>query len=108
MSMPAFNAPGQGSAEPLLELRGISKGFSGIPVLKDVSLGIHAGEIHALVGENGAGKSTLLKIIFGAHRADNGSMRLNGAAAEFKNPHEALKSGVSMVHQEISLVPQLT
>jgi ABC-type sugar transport system ATPase subunit len=99
---------GRGSEEPLLELKGINKGFAGIPVLEDVSLTIHAGEIHALVGENGAGKSTLLKIIFGAHRADSGSMRLNGKAAALRNPHEALKSGVSMVHQEISLVPQLT
>ena len=96
------------SDEPVLELRGVHKGYSGISVLTDVSLAIHTGEIHALVGENGAGKSTLLKVIFGAHRADSGSVRLNGATASFKNPHEALKNGVSMVHQEISLVPQLT
>jgi ABC-type sugar transport system ATPase subunit len=108
MSQPALASAAPDSAGPLLELRGIHKGFGGIPVLKDVNLAVYAGEIHALVGENGAGKSTLLKIIFGAHRADSGSMRLNGSPATFRNPHEALGRGVSMVHQEISLVPQLT
>jgi len=95
-------------AAPVLELRAIHKGFGRIQVLTDVSMAVYAGELHALIGENGAGKSTLLKIMFGAHKADTGTMLLNGDPVALRNPHDALGRGISMVHQELSLVPQLT
>jgi ABC-type sugar transport system ATPase subunit len=96
----------EGPAAPLLELRGIHKGFGRIPVLSDVHMAVYAGELHALVGENGAGKSTLLKIMFGSYQADQGDILLDGRSVSLRNPHEALACGISMVHQEISLVPQ--
>src|ERR1700712_1899631 len=93
---------------PILQLKGASKSFPGVKALEDVSLDVYAGEIHALMGENGAGKSTLLKIIFGAYTADSGEIWLNGHPATLRNPADALAQGVSMVHQEVSLVPQLS
>ena len=93
---------------PILQLKDASKSFPGVKALQDVSLDLYPGEIHALMGENGAGKSTLLKIIFGAYVADQGTMLLNGKAAALRSPANALAQGISMVHQELSLVPQLT
>ncbi len=95
-------------AAPVLELRGVGKSFAGVQALDDVSMDVYAGELHALVGENGAGKSTLLKVIFGAHKADAGSLHLGGEPIVLKNPADALHRGISMVHQELSLVPQLS
>lgn len=73
------------SLEPLLEMQGISKTFNGLRVLKNVSLKVYPGEIHALMGENGAGKSTLMKILSGAYQADDGgTIRIDGpATAQF-------------------------
>ena len=95
-------------AKPFLELAGVSKSFPGVKALEDVSLALYPGEIHALMGENGAGKSTLLKVMFGAYVADQGTMRISGRAATLGSPSEALAQGISMVHQELSLVPQLS
>jgi len=93
---------------PLLSLKGISKRFPGVRALQDVHLDLYAGEIHALMGENGAGKSTLLKVMFGAHAADEGRIELDGKPVSIKDPVDARAKGISMVHQELSLVPQLT
>jgi ABC-type sugar transport system ATPase subunit len=95
-------------ASPLLILNGVSKSFPGVKALQDVNLSVFSGEIHALMGENGAGKSTLLKILFGAYVADQGSLELNGQTMTMRGPTDALRHGISMVHQELSLVPQLT
>ena len=97
----------QGTA-PVLRLEGASKSFPGVQALQDVGLELYPGEIHALMGENGAGKSTLLKIIFGAYAADQGTLFLDGRAVALRNPADALARGISMVHQELSLVPQLS
>jgi ABC-type sugar transport system ATPase subunit len=93
---------------PLLSLKNISKSFPGVKALQNVHLDIYPGEIHALMGENGAGKSTLLKIMFGAYTADEGSVELSGVPVSIRGPIDALSKGISMVHQEISLVPQLS
>lgn len=92
----------------LVELKNISKSFGGNPVLKDVSVTIQPGSIHALVGENGAGKSTLMKILIGVENPDQGEIFLNGQIKRWNNPLEARLAGIAMVYQELSLVPTLT
>lgn len=91
----------------VLEVRNITKSFVGNKVLDDVSLSVNAGEVHALVGENGAGKTTLMNIIGGVHQPDSGEIYLNGRQVVLVNPISAMKQGVSIVHQELSLVPNL-
>ncbi|HUZ63859.1 MAG TPA: sugar ABC transporter ATP-binding protein [Acetobacteraceae bacterium] len=95
-------------ATPLLELAGISKSFGGVAALSEVDFTLQAGEIHGLVGENGAGKSTLMKIIAGVHAGYQGSMRLAGREVHFRSARDALAAGIGMVHQELSVVPDLT
>lgn len=92
----------------LLKMQHVSKHFGGVAALDDVQLELKRGEVHVVVGENGAGKSTLMKIILGIHRADSGSMEFDGKLGFFKNPSEALAAGISMIHQEISLVTTMT
>ncbi|MGH7158784.1 MAG: sugar ABC transporter ATP-binding protein [Acetobacteraceae bacterium] len=94
--------------KPLLELRGISKSFGGVAALREVDFTLEEGEIHGLVGENGAGKSTMMKIIAGVHAAYEGRMQLAGRPVSFASARDARDSGIGMVHQELSLVPQLT
>jgi len=92
----------------LVELVGIGKTFSGLPVLAGVNLEIEAGTVHTIVGENGAGKSTLGKIVGGVHRPDSGIMRVDGVDVSFKTPAEALELGIAVMQQEIALAPDLT
>ncbi|GIG65563.1 sugar ABC transporter ATP-binding protein [Phytomonospora endophytica] len=94
--------------EPLLEMTGIGKSFLGVGVLHGVDLTVREGEVHALVGENGAGKSTLMKILAGVHRADAGTVALDGRPVSFAHPVEAQKAGVSTVFQEFNLLPERT
>ncbi len=89
-------------SEYLLEMKHMSKAFSGVKALDDVSFCLRAGSVHALMGENGAGKSTLMKCLFGIYRRDGGEVFLNGRAVDFGSPREALESGVAMVHQELN------
>ena len=95
-------------AVPLLELSGIAKSFGGVVALRDVDFTLRAGEVHGLVGENGAGKSTLMKIIAGVHTEYEGTMRLDGAPVRLRSARDALARGIGMVHQELSVVPDLT
>jgi ribose transport system ATP-binding protein len=95
-------------AAPPLELHGISKSFGGVAALRDVDFVLRRGEIHGLVGENGAGKSTLMKIIAGLHTDYDGRMTIDGRPVHFRSPREALAAGIGMVHQELSVVPDLT
>jgi ribose transport system ATP-binding protein len=97
-----------GSTPPLLELKNVSKSFGGVSALRDVDFTIARGEIHGLVGENGAGKSTMMKIIAGMHNDFLGQMLLDGREVRFRNPHDSLAVGIGMVHQELSVVPDLT
>src|SRR5947209_895873 len=92
----------------LLELSGITKTFGGVTALAAVDFGLDAGEIHGLVGENGAGKSTLMKIIAGIHADYHGQMRLDGRSVHFASPRTARAHGIGMVHQELSVVPDLS
>jgi ABC-type sugar transport system ATPase subunit len=92
----------------MLELRGISKHFGGVHALRDVSLTVAPGTVHALVGENGAGKSTLGRIAAGVLRPDAGEVRLDGAVVRWRSPREARAAGVAMVHQELAVCPDLS
>src|SRR5688500_4165117 len=92
----------------LLRCRALEKSFSGVRVLRDVSLEIAAGEILCLAGENGAGKSTLMNLIGGVHRPDSGQMWMAGQIYSPANPLDAVKSGIGFVHQELNLFPNLS
>jgi ribose transport system ATP-binding protein len=96
------------SRPPLLELIGVSKSFGGVKALRDVDFTLRAGEIHGLVGENGAGKSTMMKIIAGVHHDYQGKMLLDGKEVRFRSARDALDAGIGMVHQELSIVPDLS
>ena len=91
----------------ILEMQGISKKFGGVRALKNVSIDLKKGEVLALIGENGAGKSTLMKILLGIYNPSGGTMLLNNKPFSPKTPNDALKNGISMIHQEISLFPSL-
>ncbi|RKE23014.1 sugar ABC transporter ATP-binding protein [Streptomyces sp. TLI_171] len=93
---------------PVLAATGIDKSFAGVHALRGVDLALHAGRVHALVGENGAGKSTLIKVLTGVHRPDAGRIELAGREAEFRTPQEAQRAGVSTVYQEVNLVPMMS
>jgi ribose transport system ATP-binding protein len=93
---------------PILSARKISKSFPGVRALNEVDFDVRPGEVHALCGENGAGKSTLMRILSGAFRPDSGVIAFKGEPIEFRNTREALGAGILLVHQEISLVPELT
>ena len=93
---------------PALQVTDLTKTFPGVQALVDVSFAAYAGEVHTLLGENGAGKSTLLKTVFGVQRPDSGEIRVDGTPVSFTRPSEAMAVGIAMVHQELSLVPQLT
>ncbi len=95
-------------AEKLLVLEGIDKSFPGVHALDCCSFDLERGEVHALVGENGAGKSTMMKIIAGIYKKDDGRLIYKGEEVEISNPHAAQEIGISMVHQELNLMPHLT
>ena len=92
----------------LLELSSIRKSFGGVHALRDGTLRVDSGQVHALVGENGAGKSTLMKIVAGMLRRDGGDMRWKGESVDFAEPAAAHQVGIHMVHQESLLAPHLT
>ena len=93
-------------AAPLLAARGVSKSFFGNPVLRDVSIALLPGRVHALLGENGAGKSTLINLLSGALPADGGSVEIDGQAVARMTPSEARQAGIAVVQQELSLTGQ--
>jgi rhamnose transport system ATP-binding protein len=94
-------------SEAILELKNISKSFSGVEVLHNVRFSLRAGEIHALLGENGAGKSTLVKIITGVHQPDHGEIYLNNERVHFNDARESRNAGIAAIYQELSLFPDL-
>jgi len=93
--------------EYILELKNISKSFSGVEVLHEISFSLRAGEVHALLGENGAGKSTLVKIMTGVHQPDGGTIYLNNEQDRFGDARESLQAGIAAIYQELSLFPDL-
>ena len=92
---------------PIVRVANISKTYPGVRALHDVGLEVLPGEIHAVIGENGAGKSTLMKIIFGVTQPDAGTIEVQGRVVTIGSPVEAQRLGLSMVHQELTLVPAL-
>ncbi|NBJ70304.1 MULTISPECIES: sugar ABC transporter ATP-binding protein [Clostridia] len=96
------------SSEPFVSMKNISKTFSGNKVLQNVNFSINRGEIHALMGENGAGKSTLIKILTGIYSKDQGDIFLKGKKITFMNPKQAEEHGISVIHQELNIIPHLT
>lgn len=106
MAPPEAATPGAGP--PVLQALGVGKRFPGVVALDDVSFGLRAGEVHALVGENGAGKSTLIKVLTGVHRPDAGELRLAGEPVRFQRPFEAQQAGISTIYQEVNLVPLMS
>ena len=99
---------GQMTREQILEVRGVSKSFPGVHALAGVDFELKRGEVHAIVGENGAGKSTLVLVLGGIHRADAGEIFIDGKKADIQNPLDSVRSGISVVFQELSLVPGLS
>jgi ribose transport system ATP-binding protein len=93
---------------PILELQAITKSFGGVEALRGVDFALYAGEIHGLVGENGAGKSTLMKIIAGVHPEFSGRLLLDGRETRFRSARDAHAAGIAMVHQELSVAPDLS
>lgn len=91
-----------------MQLSGIGKSFSGVNVLRGVDVEISGGEIHTLMGENGAGKSTLVKIISGVQPPSTGTIEIDGQAVQFDTPAAANDSGIVIMHQELSLMPDMT
>jgi inositol transport system ATP-binding protein len=94
--------------EYVLTMEGISKQFPGVRALSDVQLCTRKGTVHALMGENGAGKSTLMKCLIGMYVPDSGTITFKGERLHITNTHYALSKGISMIHQELSPVPQMT
>ncbi|HOV63926.1 MAG TPA: sugar ABC transporter ATP-binding protein, partial [Spirochaetia bacterium] len=92
--------------EFVLEMKNITKRFPGVLALNNVSFSVKPGTVHALVGENGAGKSTLMKCLFGIYHQDEGDIYLGGKLVKFHSAKDALENGVSMIHQELSNVPE--
>src|SRR5687768_6031039 len=95
------------SMSPLLQMTAIAKRFPGVTALDGVDFDVGAGEIVALVGENGAGKSTLMKILAGVHRADSGDIRIDGVTATIRDPGDAVRLGIGVIHQDLELIETL-
>jgi general nucleoside transport system ATP-binding protein len=98
----------QSTDHALVELRGITKAFPGVVANDHVDLDVHAGEVHALLGENGAGKSTLISILAGMYRPDAGEIRIDGSPQEIDSPRTAIGLGIGTVYQHLTLVPTLS
>ena len=95
-------------AAPLFRMEGVSKRYGGVRALEEAELTVHAGRVHAVLGENGAGKSTLIKVMAGVVAPDNGRMMLEGREVVFPDPAAAMAAGVACIFQELSLIPDLT
>lgn len=91
-----------------IEMNHITKTFGDVVANSDISFDVKTNEVHCLLGENGTGKTTLMNVLFGLHQADSGEVFINGKKSQIKNPKDAFKSGIGMVHQHFMLVEQLT
>ncbi len=91
-----------------VQMTGIVKRFPGVLACNNIDFDLHAGEVHALLGENGAGKSTLMKILYGMYQLDGGSISIDGAVRRFHSPADSLDAGIGMIHQHFMLVPTMT
>ena len=91
-----------------LQFESLTKTFPGVRALEDVSFSVSEGSVHALCGENGAGKSTLLKILSGVYKQDSGTILLGGEPTKYTSPHGAIEAGISVIYQELHLVPEMS
>lgn len=96
------------SDKPVLQLKNIHKRFPGVYALRNVSIDIYPGEVHALMGENGAGKSTLIKVISGVYQPDEGEIYSNGEPIVMETPAQAIKENIRVIYQELNLAPNLS
>lgn len=96
------------AAEQIIQVNGLNKSFSGIKALDNIQFDLYPGEVHALMGENGAGKSTFMKILIGLLLPDSGTINFDGEPIENMDVHKMLQKGISMIHQEILMIPELT
>jgi ribose transport system ATP-binding protein len=94
--------------QPILELKGIEKAFPGVKALDNACLNVYPGKVMALMGENGAGKSTLMKSLTGIYAMDAGEIRYQGKVVNFDGPRHSQEAGISIIHQELNLIPELT
>jgi ribose transport system ATP-binding protein len=94
--------------QPILQLKDIDKSFPGVKALNHASLNVYPGQVMALVGENGAGKSTLMKVLTGIYQRDAGDITYRGSAAKFNGPKHSQEAGISIIHQELNLIPELS
>lgn len=94
--------------QAILQLSEIEKAFPGVKALDCASLNVYSGRVMALLGENGAGKSTLMKVLTGIHAPDAGTIRYQGEHVAFKGPRDSQHAGISIIHQELNLIPELT
>ncbi|WP_114140988.1 ATP-binding cassette domain-containing protein, partial [Vibrio cholerae] len=94
--------------QAILALSQIEKAFPGVKALDKASLNVYPGRVMALMGENGAGKSTLMKVLTGIYSKDAGSIEYQGQPVSFKGPRDSQLAGISIIHQELNLIPQLT
>ena len=94
--------------QELLVMKNINKSFPGVHALRDVSLSLRRGEVHALIGENGAGKSTLMKVLSGVHQADSGEILWEGKPVQIHSTTEATAMGISIIYQELNLMPNMS
>lgn len=94
--------------EPFVRLKGVSKSFLNVHALRNVSVDFLPGEVHVIMGENGAGKSTLIKIISGIYKRDSGEIFVAGNSTEFKGVADSMVAGISVIHQELSVIPDLS
>ena len=94
--------------QAILELSSIEKAFPGVKALDKASLNVYPGRVMALMGENGAGKSTLMKVLTGIYHLDSGTIAYQGKPAAFKGPRDSQQAGISIIHQELNLIPELT
>lgn len=108
MSLVTAGWSGVGMGDVLIQMEDIDKQFPGVQALKDCRFELRRGEVHALVGENGAGKSTLMKVLTGVYQKDTGRILYDGSEVEVPNAKAAQKLGISIIHQELNLAPDLT
>ncbi len=93
---------------PILEVERLTRRYPGVVAVDGVDFSLRPGEVHALLGENGAGKSTFIKMLGGAVRPNEGTIRINGSAVDFRSPAEALAAGIAIIYQELVLCPHLS
>ncbi|HYB30379.1 MAG TPA: ATP-binding cassette domain-containing protein [Solirubrobacteraceae bacterium] len=106
-AQPAESPPPAAAGAPVLEVRGVTKSFGALSVLRGIDLSLHQGEVLGLVGDNGAGKSTLVKIVCGLYSQDAGELFLEGERVSFHSVEAARAQGIETVYQDLALIPQL-